>query len=456
MNRIDKEVCRLNSEIGTVQARRHDILKNLDLFILDNSIRESTVGQLRSHTLEDKIQIYEQVKECGIEDIIVASFTEMKGVDDDFCQYLIDQQEDFTKLYSFSEIASGLRDGVYDVETVPISLQKNKKFGLQNVVFEADLADRKCKWEEKFTVEDMCQLLLKWTKWVHDNIHENAQVLLNIRDLPYAMTVAPARVLRVVHFLAQLPDDLKMFALCFEDPLGEYLPEEFEVWTASLRRTMDSNGWKDGKLLVHIHEKWGLQMASQLNCLCSGADGVWASLCEEGGAMGHACSSVTLMNLVRLGNKKVLQKYNCTKVRNAAKKITQITTGKDPPPKQIVYGEQALDLVFGALGMGNFDLAAFFGEKPPDRITTDATVSMIKNRLISLFGNNAQFTEEMARKMKEKMLEDLHYGRKNEYMSEVGISILFSRSGGKLTPAMNDTIMKSKIEDPAIDAICTL
>ena len=87
---------------------------------------------------------------------------------------------------------------------------------------------------------------------------------------------------------------------------------------------MDSNGWGDDKLLVHIHEKWGLQMASQLNCLCSGAGGVWASLCEESGAMNHACSSVTLMNLVHLGNKKVLQKYNCTNVRNAAKKITQI------------------------------------------------------------------------------------------------------------------------------------
>ena len=42
--------------------------------------------------------------------------------------------------------------------------------------------------------------------------------------------------------------------------------------------------------------------------------------------MGHACSSVTLMNIVRLGNKKVPQKYNCTNVRNAAKNITQITT----------------------------------------------------------------------------------------------------------------------------------
>ena len=91
---------------------------------------------------------------------------------------------------------------------------------------------------------------------------------------------------------------------------------------------MDSNRWSSGKLLIHIHKKWDLQTPSQLDCLSSGADGVWASLCEEGAAMGHACSSVTLMNLIRLGNTKVLEKHNCTHLRNAAKTITKITTGE--------------------------------------------------------------------------------------------------------------------------------
>ena len=448
MSNIAEEISRMKNEIDLVRSKRHDRLKDLDLFILDNSIRESTVGQLRSHTLADKIQIYEQVKECGIKDIIVASFTRLKGVDDDFCQYLIDQQEDLSRLYSFSEVTEGVVDGAYDTKTVPISLRKNKHFSLRNVFFEADLASKKCKWEEKFTTHDMCELLLKWIKWVHENIHKDARVLLNIRDLPHAMTVAPTRVLKVVQFLAQLPPELNMFALCFEDPLGEYLPEEMEAWTSSLRMTMDQNSWESGLLLAHIHEKWGLHMSSQLNCLCRGANGVWASLCEEGGAMGHASSSVTLMNLVRLGNTKVLQKYNCTKVRNAAKRITQITTGRDPHPKQIIYGEQALDLVFEVLGAGNFNLASFFGEECPSRITTDATASMIKNRLVSLFGSDPQFTEEIAMKMKEKMFEDLRLGKKEEYMSKVGISILFAHSGGKLTAVMADTILKASLKQP--------
>ena len=36
-------------------------LKELDLFVLDNSIRETTVGQLKGHTLDDKVQIYNEV-----------------------------------------------------------------------------------------------------------------------------------------------------------------------------------------------------------------------------------------------------------------------------------------------------------------------------------------------------------------------------------------------------------
>ena len=107
-------------------------------------------------------------------------------------------------------------------------------------------------------------------------------------------------------------------------------------------------------------------------------------------------------------------------------------------------------MVFGALGVGNFDLAIaqFFGEDIPVRITNDATVPMIKNRLSTLFGNDSQFTDERAVKMKEKMMEDLRYGRKEEYMSDVGIIVLFSCSGGKLTAAMTDAILKANTKGP--------
>ena len=44
-------------------------LKELDLFVLDNSIRETTVGQLRGHTLEDKWAIYDEVRIYVLQDV---------------------------------------------------------------------------------------------------------------------------------------------------------------------------------------------------------------------------------------------------------------------------------------------------------------------------------------------------------------------------------------------------
>ena len=267
---IAETISRVQADIEAVRMRKRERLRDLDFFILENSIRESTVGQLRSHTIENKKQIYQEVKKCGIRNLVVATFAHMTRVDDDFCQWLKDEGEDFSKLFSFSEVTEGLKNGVYDTEKVPISLIKNKKYGLYNVVFEVDLANSDCAWDTKFTVDDMCQLILKWMRWVYDNINEKARLMLNFRDFPIAMAKAPERLLKIVNFLAKLPPDTRMFGLAFEDPMGEFLPEELEAWTASVRSVMDANGWSSGKLLVHIHQKWDLQTASQLDCLSAG------------------------------------------------------------------------------------------------------------------------------------------------------------------------------------------
>ena len=182
---------------------------------------------------------------------------------------------------------------------------------------------------------------------------------------------------------------------------------------------------------------------------------MWASVCSEGAALGHACTSVTLLNLIRMGNKKVTQRYNCTYLRTAARNITDTAVGYAPHPRQIVYGERALDLTFdfggiagGHLEEGEFDMAAFFGEQAPVRISTLSSPAMIKDRLIDLFGDDPQFTEATAVQMQKVMLEDLLSNRKEEYMSEVGIAILLDRAGGKVTKMMRDIIEKSELNAP--------
>ena len=310
------------------------------------------------------------------------------------------------------------------------------------------MANDDVEWETKFTVDDMCQLIHKRMKWVYSNIIENARILFNFCNLPVAMTKVPKRVLYVLRYLSRLPPKERPFAVLFEEPTGESLPEELEAWTASLRRTMTACGWQDGKILVHVHQRWDLQTAAQLDCLTGGADGIWCSLCEEGAAVGHACSSITLMNLIRLGNTKVTQRYNCVHLRNAAIEVTKITTGKPPHPKQVLYGERAIDLVFGAGAMGgeSFDVAKFFGVETPNRMSTFATPVMIIEHLEGLFGKNPQFTEDVTLKMKELMLEDLRSGRKEEYNSAAGVAIFFDRAGGKLTEKMSEVISSVEVK----------
>ena len=141
-----------------------------------------------------------------------------------------------------------------------------------------------------------------------------------------------------------------------------------------------------------------------------GANGIWASVCREGAAMGNTAACVTLLNLIRLGNKKVLKNYNCQYLRKAAINVTEITTGMPPHKCQPIYGTRALDMVFD-MNPEDFDLADFFGEEPPVRITTIASPQMIRQKLVNFFGEDPAFTVEIATEMKKKMFEDLRNNR---------------------------------------------
>ena len=436
-----------------IVKKKRAVLQDLDMFVLDNSLRESTVGQLRGHTLADKENILHEVKKCKFEHIIVSAFNHTSRVDDAFVQKLTGEESDFSKYYAFSEIGEGEKK-----RELPISLEKMKQHGLQNPIFEIDLAQS----AGPNFLEEMCELLEKRIKYAHDELCRDAKVFVNLRDFPFAMKEHPDLVFKVVQFLGKMDTELRPFGLMFEEPTGRFLPETMGGWTMAIRRLMDDCGWnllpehQGGHLLAHIHKKWEFAEVVQLECLSTGANGVWASICEEGAALGHACSIVSIMNLIRFGNKKVLDIYNCTYLREAAINVTKFTTGNPPHSKQAIYGERALDLAFGfgkiaggVCGKNDFDLAKFFGIDPPVRISTLADVEMVKKRLVTLFGEHEIFTTEAAKKMKEVMQENLTNNHKEEYMSYVGLAMLFDKAGGKMTDkmraAIEDVELNSKV-----------
>ena len=371
----------------------------------------------------------------------------MTRLGDTFIRQLKEKGEDFTNLYAFSEFLESVdKDRVPDTKTVPVGLRKMKELGIKNAIIEADLVWAGIDYK-KFKVEAINQLFSERMAWCRKNLGKDAKIFLNLRDLPDGMIKNPKRIFKVVKYLSSLPPDERPFSLVFEES-GKYLPEELGAWTKAVRREMDECGFKEGHLLVHVHEQWGLADSTQLECLVNGANGIWASLIIEGASMGHSCSSVTLMNLIRMGNKKVLKQYNCTNLRGVPQEITRITTGVEPYDRQVVYGERALDMVFGMPNFTpskeEFDMAAFFGEKPIMRMSTLASPKMIADRLNNVFGDDPQFTEARGQRMLEVMLEDLHQNRKEEYMSAVGLAILFDRSGGKLTEQMCEVIAQEK------------
>ena len=62
---FQSQINRMNEDFRE-QNEKLKQLKELDLFVLDNSLRESTVGQLRGHTIENKWKIYNEVSQSYI------------------------------------------------------------------------------------------------------------------------------------------------------------------------------------------------------------------------------------------------------------------------------------------------------------------------------------------------------------------------------------------------------
>ena len=130
-----------------------------------------------------------------------------------------------------------------------------------------------------------------------------------------------------------------------------------------------------------------------------GANDIWANVCIEGGAMGNASSCVTILNLIRFGNKKVQKRCNCKYLQRAAINVTTIITGVSPHRNQRIYGARALDFVLDK-NPEDFDVADFFGEETPVRISAMASAEVIRQRLVDLFGEDEKFTLDVATRMK--------------------------------------------------------
>ena len=120
MNSHSEEISRLAEAMEKEYSKR-ELLRTLDCFVLDSSLRESAVGQLRNHTLEDKMAIFEEVKKCGFKHVIVASLADTTSIEEEFLRKLLESGEDMSTMFSFSDLVSyPVTDGIPETENVRV------------------------------------------------------------------------------------------------------------------------------------------------------------------------------------------------------------------------------------------------------------------------------------------------------------------------------------------------
>lgn len=428
----------------TAQADRYagvktfdlDVLKNIDIFVLDNSIRETTVAQLKGHVLGDKVKIFNAIQGLGINDFIVAVYTEVKSVDDEIASMIADQDKcNGNQLYCFSECFDLVIDQV-PCQDIPLGVTKMARYNIAHIIMELSFFSKDIN-ATKFSSKDFAELILSRIQYIKQYVNPQARILLNVRDglYPWFAKMNNAKAEKdLLHFftiLASFPEEFKLFAIMSEEPAGLVFPWEMALATKTITNLFKKCGWHNYHFLIHVHKGYGQAEAVVMASLSNGATGIWCGVCEEGAITGHASSLMTLVNLARLGNQQVNRRFNLSKMRNAAIAVTEITTGCLPNGKQEIYGARAFDVIAEGMDLTvEIDPVDLLGVSPETRISSIATNNMLRNRLNEVFGTH-DWDIEVLNNMRSRVYADLLAGKKYEYQSSIGLMNLYERSNGQ-------------------------
>mmetsp|Transcript_16059 Transcript_16059/g.43668 ORF Transcript_16059/g.43668 Transcript_16059/m.43668 type:complete len:651 (-) Transcript_16059:62-2014(-) len=433
-------------------AEKLERLRTMDCLVLDNTLRETTVGSLRGHTPQDKHQILRLVEPCGFTEYVIANFGDPRGADDVFAEELVASGRDLSRAWCFSELydsfeeEDGTRRGRRPVLDTPHGLVRAASLGIPNVIIERDVVCRRTSWD-RWSEEEEMAMFTRRVQFAQD--HGLQRVLFNFRDFCVACAENMPWVIRLTRHVATLAQQFSgmVFGIIWEEPTGCLFPFEIVDWVSEVRAVMDDAGWREGHLLLHIHRGYGMSEAIVIECLAAGCTGIWCATCADGASIGHACSAITLTNLARIGNTSVREKYSLPAIRRCAIEVCKIVTGAAPEVSTEVYGERALDTVFDASSGGSGGdptelLCEMFGETRRTRISTMATPVMFRTKLLEVFGGTPEdYSISLCSEMRSKMFQDLASGRKEVYSTAAGLSALYERVGGTITKVMRSPIV---------------
>jgi len=512
-----------------------------DFFVLDNSLRETTVGAPRGHTLEEKHRIVHSLAKTSLQEIILGAYGSKISVCSQIAEHWKSLGQSFDKTWGFSEIydfepieegklweaemynedttgfdnrsstlgkeavdegktptyyytpefipktkynrndmellnkaSSGFRKDAFDGKLsrllkkstdpngrIPMGLLMMAGYGIKNAILEVDTSVETFDYS-KFCAFERIKFLMKWCRknLAKRKGGEPTRILVNLRDFSnyYRSPGGLQNCLFLVDSLCRLPPEERPFGFMIEEPTGWLYPSEVGRTVRMIKLTMDRAGFPDAKFLVHCHWYFGMAEASQLQALCNGANGVWAAVCKAGAQTGHACSTMTAVNLFRADiDYPITEKYNLEEMCEAARQITEIATRKPCDPHEEIYGSHAFDIPYFMVSLPScrysiHSVLTQIGVKERAvRLNTLSMVSSVYYAMMYYFGKPEEtgWKPEYCRKMHDAINNHLLTGLSRDYNSPLGLGHLYGLvSREKLSWAMISIMSKDcKIPD---------
>lgn len=405
-----------------------DMLRNMEPFLIDLSLRENPVGARVGQTLQDKLEILPKVREFGFDNILLGtldySMPDELEVDDDFMMHLRDHGLDMTGCFAFTAMGIADENGKF---TPDPSMIKLKDYRVPNTLHEIYLSQRGM--QGQYDYETLKRSLPASIDWLNENVTGDhggkPRILINVVDGCDAFAENPEETCEVLSLLADLP----IAGLSIEDDRGTYMPFQVGAFVKVARSLLP----EPLKILVHMHAGGGFENASVIEALLNGADGAWGGLPKRAAIIGHASLGELIANLVRVGNPH-MQDYRLDQLLPLATRLQILDEEEAVPDDLPILGHNAyrLPLSFFRQVDGRFmDLVpeAIGGEYGYRICPVVSDPAVIAGRLAEVTGKpTSAFPDEVLQQMVRLMRRDLRAGKRIVYDEPDALRDLYARA----------------------------
>lgn len=196
---------------------KEERLKRMDIFVLDNSLRETAVAAIKGQIPSDKDKILKSLQGTGLQNIIVAAFGPLRRPEDVWLENKCRQNKiNKDSWWAFSEIADHPKENDLFLAPMPSGVLRCKKYGINNIIMEIDVI---CNRWDGFSLNQFKELFQTRVEFIRQ-FSPNGKILINIRDAPSAFFHDPCkenyagRMTTMVKAVSTL--EPKIFGIVFE------------------------------------------------------------------------------------------------------------------------------------------------------------------------------------------------------------------------------------------------